>query len=160
MNRYDNFYSILEQECELYNNFLKIEEHKYETIIKDDVDTLDKIVEKEQVFFLKSKGLENKREQIVKELSLKGNSLLETINYLPNDEIDRFKLLHGKIINVLDKFKLKNSQCQELTQIRLHRVKNILQEMKSKKEYNKSYFRDSTSGEIDLNRTNILKKKI
>lgn len=160
MKKYDNFYSILEQEYELYNTFIQVEEHKYETIIEDDIDTLDKIVEKEQVFFLKSKGLENKRMQIVKELELKGNSLLETINYLPNDEKERFKILHNKIIKVLDDLKFKNTQCQELTQIRLYRVKNILKKLDSKEEYNRSYFKDSSNGEIDLNRTNILTKKI
>lgn len=160
MNKYDNFYSILEQEYDLYNNFIEIEELKYETIIKDDVDTLDKIVEKEQAFFLKSKGLENKRMQIVKELELKGKSLLDTINYLPVNEKERFKILHKNIINVLDEFKFKNAQCQELAQIRLHRVKHILNELNSKNQNNKNYFKDSSSGEIDLNRTSILTKKI
>ncbi|QSX06024.1 flagellar protein FlgN [Sedimentibacter sp. zth1] len=160
MNKFDVLYDILLQQLKLYESFLILENKKYDVIINDNVEDLDKIVSEEQVFFLKSRGLDLKREDILKQLGMANKTLLEVVSLIDENEKHRFKEMHAKIYKVLADFKEKNTQCQELTQIRLHRVKTIINKLEESKSQSKQYFKDGNKGEVDINKVNLISKKI
>lgn len=159
-NILDELYNVLSQQYELYNNFLDVENRKHDAIIKDDIVELDKVVEEEQVFFLKSRGLESKRLKIAKELNMENMTLMDITRFVNDDEKPRFQDIHKKISMVLRDFKDKNTQCQDLTQIRLHRINMIINKLDSTGSYKKQYERDGQTGKIDVNRVNLVSKKI
>lgn len=160
MNKLDNLYNILEEQLHLYEEFLKIEEEKYSVILADNVSRLDEIVTEEQAFFLKSRGLDQKREHILMEVGLTGKNLKEVIESINTSDKDRFSEIHRKIFNVLHTFKEKNNQCQDLVQIRLHRAQAMVRKLDESKANNKVYFKDGNSDEIDVKKTNFISKKI
>ncbi len=160
MNKLDILYNILEEQLHLYEEFMKIEEEKYNVILADNVSRLDEIVAEEQVFFLKSRGLDQKREHALKDLGLTGKNLKEVIESIDNSSKDRFSDMHKKIFNILHTFKEKNNQCQDLVQIRLHRAQTMINMLDESKSNSKLYFKDENSGEIDVKKTNFISKKI
>jgi len=68
-------YEILRESAELYSNFLELEYKKYEFIIKDDTLSLDETVAKEQAFYMKMRGLEQKRIAYIEKIGMKDKLL-------------------------------------------------------------------------------------
>jgi len=160
MDKLENLYNILLEQLHLYEEFMKIEEEKYSVILADDVARLDEIVAEEQVFFLKSRGLDQKREHILKDLGMTDKTLKEVIECIDDANKDRFSDMHRKIFSVLHTFKEKNNQCQDLVQIRLHRAQTMIRKLDESKAQSKLYFKDGNSDEIDVNKMNFISKKI
>ncbi len=160
MNRIDDLYNILKGQLSLYEEFLKVEEEKYNVILTDDIKRLDEIVSEEQAFFLKSRGLDQKRENILKELNLSGKTLKDVIEYVEECDKERFSDIHKRIYKALADFKEKNNQCQDLVQIRLHRAQAMIDKLGESNNQSKLYFKDGNSDEIDINKMNFISKRI
>ena len=160
MSKLDDLYNVLKEQLQLYESFLKIEEEKYNVILIDDIKKLDEIVSEEQVFFLKSRGLDQRREKILGELGFSGKTLKEVINNIEPIEKDRFTKMHADIFSVLAAFKDKNNQCQDLVQIRLHRAQQMISKLDESKNINKQYFKDGSTDEIDVKKMNFISKRI
>ena len=71
---------LLKENVEIYALFLDLEWEKYNAVIKDDVLTLNDIVSQEEVYYLKMKGIEQKREKQIELLGLKGKTFKEIID--------------------------------------------------------------------------------
>ena len=160
MNKLDNLYKILEEQLHLYEEFMKIVEEKYNVVLEDNVARLDEIVSEEQVFFLKSRGLDQKREHVLQDLGLTGKTLKEVIESIDDTNKDRFIEMHKDIFNVLHTFKEKNNQCLDLVQIRLHRAQAMIRKLDESKAQSKHYFKDGNSDQIDVTKMNFISKKI
>lgn len=160
MNKLDNLYNILEEQLHLYEEFMKVEDEKYNVILADNIKRLDEIVTEEQVFFLKSRGLDQKREFLLKEIGFEGKTLRQVIDLVDDLNKDRFKKMHQDIFNVLQNFKEKNNQCQDLVQIRLYRAQTMINKLDESKANRNLYFKDGSSDEIDVNKMKFISKKI
>lgn len=155
MDKFEKLYIILSEELELYNEFIDIEQKKYDAIVKDDINSINKIVSQEQAYFLKLKGLELKREQIFSDSLYKDKTLKEIIEYTDGDQNKKFIELHKKISSTLIDFKRINAQCQILAEIRLHKVQNIL----SHSEHKDTRITYNNSGAKENNKTNLVSRK-
>lgn len=160
MSKLDNLYDVLKEQLDLYKEFLEVEQEKYDIILADDIKRLDEIVTEEQVFFLKSRGLDQKRERLLKELGFGGKTLKQLIDLVDESDKDRFRKMHNEIFNVLQNFKEKNNQCQDLVQVRLYRAQTMINKLDESTVNRNLYFKDGNTDEIDVNRMKFISKKI
>jgi flagellar biosynthesis/type III secretory pathway chaperone len=115
---------ILKKQLEIYKEILKISEDKTDIIVKDKVEELKPMVEREETLVEGYIALEKERIGIIKAFAdSKGISKLLRIDdlceYFP-DDADEMKSLKEEILDVTRKIKIKNATNQEL-------VKNSLE---------------------------------
>lgn len=126
MEQMNALYEILQESAELYESFIKIEYEKYDAVIKDDIKKLDEIISKEQVFYLKMKGLEQKKEKSIQAMNMKDKTLKEIIETSDKEENYKLKLVYDRLFKALTDFKEINIECKTLIEVRLHRIENAM----------------------------------
>lgn len=125
MENFDSLYKILAENLELYEDFVKIEYEKYESIANDDIKRLDEIIEKEQVHYLKAKGLEQKRMKITDGMNMKDKTLKEIIHACEDDCKSDLRSIYEKLFKTLEEFKKINGECKTLLEVKLHRIEKV-----------------------------------
>ena len=104
---------ILKKELEIYQEMLKISENKTDIIVKDKVDELQEMTEREESFVKQFIELEKERIQIVKDFAAEkglGEQILkvaELSEYFP-DKKEELMNLRKEILAVIEKTKVKN----------------------------------------------------
>jgi len=153
MKQLNELYVLLQDSAETYESFIKTEYEKYDAVARDDIKKLDEIIEIEQVFYLKAKGLEQKREKLIQSMGFKGKTLkeiIEKINELEtdgNDENHKLKNVYDRLFKALNDFKKINLECKTLIGVRMHRIENAMSKLGEKEniysnlENNKSYLK-------------------
>ena len=115
----DTLYELLKENSELYKIFLDLEYKKYDAVIKNDIKALDDIVSKEQAYYLKIRGIEQKREKLMDSLGMTGKTLKEIIDSTRNDILeDQYEELN----NTITELKKINSLLKTLIKVRLNRI--------------------------------------
>ncbi len=115
----DTLYELLKENSELYKIFLDLEYKKYDAVIKNDIKALDDIVSKEQAYYLKIRGIEQKREKLMDSLGMTGKTLKEIIDSTGNDILeDQYEELN----NTITELKKINSLLKTLIKVRLNRI--------------------------------------
>lgn len=151
MNKFDELYSILNEQLNILADNYELEEEKYHVILKDDIEALNDIVQKEQAVYMKIRGTDNKREKTIKELGYSDKTLYQIIETMDDENKNRFSKLHSELNEVIDKFKCKNNECQELANIRIKRANDMIeriQDNSSNHIYDKSTNAENTSKNI------------
>ena len=150
----DKLLEILEESAELYKNFLELEYKKYDTVIKNDIDTLDDIVSKEQVFYLQMRGNEQKREKVICDMGYKDMSLKEIIQ--ANNKADTCNLndKYEDLCKLITDVKKISNLCKTLLEVRMHRIDKV---MKQLGEEENTYSNKQVSGKA---KSLILSKRI
>ena len=145
---------ILEESSDLYKKFLELEYQKYDVVLKNDIETLDDIVSKEQVFYLKMRGLEQKREKLMDSMGMKNKTLKEIIDSADDNKT----VLHEKyndLNSLISEVKKISSMCKTLIEVRLHRIDNVMAELGEKENtYTRSDVKNSNAKSL------LLSKKI
>lgn len=150
----NNLIKLLEENAELYKNFLELEYKKYDTVIRNDIETLDDIVTKEQAFYLKMRGLEQKREKLIDSMGMKGKTLKEII-----DSADSEKNIlieeYDKLNSIISEVKKVSNMCKTLLEVRLHRIDKAMSQLGEKENiYTNNEVKNNNAKSI------ILSKKI
>ncbi len=109
---------ILKKQLELYKEILKISEDKTDIIVKDKVDELKPMVDREETLVQEYIGLEKQRIGIIKAFAeSKGITKLLRIDdlceYFPADA-DEMQKLKQEILEVTKNIKVKNAVNEEL----------------------------------------------
>jgi len=127
MEQIDALYDLLNETVEVYESAIKLEYEKYDAAVKDDVDKLDDIISKEQVIYLKMKGIEQKRKKLILCMNMEDKTVNEIIEIVDNDD-DKIKLksIYNRLNKTLMDFKKINSECKTIIEIRLHRINNVM----------------------------------
>ena len=148
-------YEILKESADLYKNFLELEYKKYDIAIKDDIVALDDIVSKEQAFYLKMRGLEQKRGKIIEEMGMKGKSLKEIIEL--SDEEQRLMLIeaYDELYELILEVKKISNLCKTVIEVRMNRIHKA---MKKLGENENTY--SNEEGKYNNSKSLILSKKI
>lgn len=129
----ENLMDILKESADLYKNFLELGYKKYDTIIKDDLRALDDIVSKEQVLYLKMRGLDQKREKLLDSMGMRGMTLKEIIDSANSDKNVLLKE-YDELKNIISEVKKISSLCKTIIDVRLRRIdkaKNQLGEIEN-----------------------------
>lgn len=123
---------LLEESAELYKGFLELEYKKYDTVIKNDIEALDDIVSKEQAYYLKVRGIEQKREKLLDSMGYKGKTLKEITEVC--DEIDSNMLNkeYDELIKIITEVKKISSLCRTLIEVRMHRIDKTMEQLGEK----------------------------
>jgi flagellar biosynthesis/type III secretory pathway chaperone len=125
-------YDLLKGSTQLYSKLLELEHEKYDAVIKADVEVLDDIVSKEQAYYMKMRGDEQKREKLLKEMGFSGKTMREIINMSQGEEKDRLNDVYNELNGLLKEVKKINGMCKTLIEVRLRRVDNALSQLGEK----------------------------
>lgn len=136
----EKFYVFLEDYMEFYNEFLTLELDKYQIISKNKFHKLDDIIVKEQVFLLKSRGLEKKKDYYLENFGSKNLTLKELINGMVQQEYkDKYHKLHEQLSKILYDLKEANRLCNYLIELNLHKIENHIKKSERPSETAKIY---------------------
>lgn len=126
---YDKFHGYL---TELEGNFAKLSQllhNKLSALERFDIDRLDAIIKKEQVFVLLSKSFDANVASYRQKLGLKGQQLSDIITELPVEEQGRFQSIFKQLKASLNEVKTLNLKCQDLIEERLYSLDKAIKEL-------------------------------
>lgn len=146
--------TVLKESAQIYKEFLELEYKKYDVILKADIETLDDLVSKEQAFYLKIRGLEQKREQIIESLGFKDKTLKEIIEITNIEQKQILSDIYNDLNKLIIEVKKINNLCRTLIEVRLHRVDKAMAQLGQKQN---TYAKDERK---NSNSSFILSKKI
>lgn len=132
MKQMDALYTMLQQNAELYESFIKIEYDKYDAVIRDDIKKLDEIISKEQVFCLRLKGHEQNREKLMLDMNMKDKTLKEIIEIADDDQSSKLKLMYDRLFKALLEFRKISEECKTIIEVRLHRIETAMSKLSEK----------------------------
>lgn len=123
---------LLEESAELYKNFLELEYKKYDTVVKNDIEALDDIVAKEQVYYLKIRGLEQKREKLLDSMGYKGKTLKEIADACGETDKNILNQEHDELNKIIAEVKKISSLCRTLIEVRMRRIDKAMEQLGEK----------------------------
>ncbi len=151
---------LLNEQLDLYRDFLSVQDEKHETIIRDDLKGLEEISVKEQIFMLKSRGLEQKREELLKKHGYSGKTLLEIVNFSEGEDKEKLLKLHKELLDILETTKEKNNRCQNLARVRIQRAQAVIDRLDQENSQKKQYFHDGSVTKQDPKKPSFISKKV
>jgi len=146
---------ILKESIELYKSFLELEYAKHDAIIKNDIDELDAIVSDEQVYYMKMRGVDQKRERLVETMGCTGMTLKEILD---TDKIESNKDLkekYNELNDLIQEVRKINSLCKTLLEVRMRKIDDALVQLG---ERDKNY--SNTENKSNGARSVLLSKKV
>ena len=153
----NEFALFLEGYLNFYKGFLEIEQKKYESIVKNDIKSLDNYVIAEQALLLKSRGLEVQRDRLMAQNGNETVSLKEFIPMLDESCYEKVSATYAELSDSLLDLKDINSRSNSLTELRLHKISNQIKRLEKQPELQKAY---NNSAKTDIRSMNIISKKI
>lgn len=128
----NTLYTVLNESAQIYREFLELEYKKYDAILKADIETLDDLVSKEQAFYLKIRGLEQKREHIIETLGFEDKTLKEIIEISNNEQKQILLDIYNELNKLITEVKKINNLSKTLIEVRLHRVDKAMAQLGEK----------------------------
>ncbi|MFA0815019.1 MAG: flagellar export chaperone FlgN [Anaerofustis sp.] len=136
----DDFYLFLEDYADFYSDFLILESEKYQAVSMNQFLRLDDFMKQEQVFLLKSKSFEQKRDVYLQQMSNSKLTLNELIDTIPNEEYQtKYRDIHRKLSGILQDLKEANRVCNFLIELHLHKIENRIKRMEHTPQTDQSY---------------------
>ncbi len=130
---------FLQRYVTFYKEFLQLESDKYNDLTVNNVSSLDNRVKTEEVFMLKSKGLELERDRLVERTGIKVATFRELIPLFGQPMQNQIQELHSELSGILLDLKEMNLRCNHLTELRLHRVEVEIKKLENRPELQKLY---------------------
>lgn len=121
-------YELLRENNAIYKLFLELEYKKYEAVINNDIISLDDIVSDEEVYYLKMKNIEHKREKHLNSLGLKDMTLKEIMDSLEHEYKTILQEQYNELNNTIKELKKINSLLKTVVEVRLRRIDNDMKE--------------------------------
>ncbi len=125
----DVLIELLEESSNLYKNFLELEYKKYDTVIKNDVETLDDIVSKEQAYYLKIRGIDQKREKLLDSMGYKNMTLKEVIEAADDKKTVILKEKYEEFAKIIAEVKKISDLCKTIIKVRMHRIDRAIKQL-------------------------------
>lgn len=148
---------FLERYYKFYQDFLMLEQQKYEAITQNDIKSLDGFVTAEQALFLKSRGLETERTQFMERCDEPQTSFRNLIPKLDLEYQQKATEIFDLLSEVLLDLKQINISSNSLTELRLHRINTSLKRLENQPELQKEY---NQVAKHSNNSSNVISRKI
>lgn len=126
VNHYDKFHGYLVELLQSYTKLGELLHKKLTAIANFDIKTLDDIMKEEQVFVLLSRGFDANIQSYREKLSLKGDSLSEVIDEMPEEYHTRFRQVAVQFKDKLQEIKALNENCQSLIEERIYTLERSI----------------------------------
>jgi len=109
----------LEIEIDIYKDFTEIEGNKTAVIINGDIEELDRILNTEYMLNMKAQNVEKKRLEIMKNLSLEGQTLVSVIDMAEGNDKEKLSEILDNLHAYIDTLKQINGYNVKLVNSRL-----------------------------------------
>lgn len=129
MNQTQKFYEYLQELEQSYSRLAELLHQKLNALLQHDLTALDAIMKEEQVYVLLSKGFDANLQTHRDKLGLRGDTLLEVIGELPEENRDDFHRLYKQLKATLDGVRGINQKCQSLIEQRLYSLDRSIKEL-------------------------------
>ena len=113
---------VLAEITELLRQYLPLEEEKLKAVKENKVSIVEDCMLKEQALLLKMKGLDRKREDILKEKGCEGMTLKEVIHRLGEEEKRKAQPVFDEFALIVQNFNSLNEESMKLIRLNLHRI--------------------------------------
>lgn len=136
---FSRFYGVIDDMIDLFDDLKSFEDKKLNAVVGNDVLRLEHLMNEEQAYLLKMRGLDQKREMLQSEMGLEGKTFSQMIEAAPleckEEMISRKQMLEGKnkeLLLVVEKTKTS-------IQGHLQRLDQVMQQaQKDSHVYNKN----------------------
>lgn len=109
---------VLTNEMTIYKKLSEYAKNKTQSLVKNKVDEIKEITDKEQILISELKKVERKREEIITDLkdvvNDKDLTLSKLVDRLPENERKNFVELKSSILDILDELRKHNKQNEAL----------------------------------------------
>lgn len=148
---------FLRKYLDFYKGFLQLESEKYNDLTCNNIKSIDERVKTEEVYMLKSRGLEIERDRLVAQTGNPTATFRELIPMFDSSLQPQVQAIFDELSQVLLNLKKMNLNCNKLTELKLHRIKNDLKKLKNNPELQKIY---SSKAEEGFAPKSILSRKV
>lgn len=149
--------SFFENYLSFYKDFLQLETDKYNDLEANCLDVLQDRIKTEEVYMLRSRGLEIERDKLLAKANFPKTTFRELIPLFDPPVRRKIDNIYQELSQVLLDLKEMNRRCNNLTQIRLHHINSELEKLKKQGQNPNVYTsKADNSGKL----TGILSKKI
>jgi len=147
----DEFLLFFQRYLAFYNEFLVLENGKYNDIISGNLSALDEHLKNEQAYMLKSKGLELERAKLMDQTENPKATFKELIPLFDPSMQDQIQSIYNSLSQVISNLKRTNLQCNYIAKLKLHRVELDMQKLKNHPELQKLYNSQAHENGISAN---------
>ncbi len=113
---------LIRENADIYKAFLELEYNKYKAVIEDDLITLDTVVYQEEVFYMKMKGIEQKRQKHIQSLGFKDETLEEIIGNTESEYKIILQEQFDELNSTINELKKINNLLKTVIEVRLRRI--------------------------------------
>lgn len=106
-----------------------VEEEKFQATAKNQIFIVEECIKKEQALLLHSKGLDQKREQLQKEMGIAGQTLRQFIEALPDAERPPFQEAFEALSAEIASYQEIHHRTKTMIEVNLHRINRELERM-------------------------------
>ncbi len=132
-------YDMLNNYLSFYKEFLEFENQKLKDVADNKIKSIDEHVKNEEVFLLKCRGFEVKREAFLKEIGMDGKTMQEVIDSATDDMKEKLSSSFQELSETILDLQEINKRCNTMIELRLHNIQKTL-------------------GQLEENRQNLKKK--
>lgn len=118
----------LEIDVDFYRELLVFLMKKHNKILADDLEWLTESLNKEQAYLMKSRSLEEKREELFEGLGLKGKKLSEIALEAPEDHRAKMDLLIDQLTEMLENIKDINAKTNDIVKRKLENQREFVKQ--------------------------------
>ncbi len=153
----DELFRFFQRYLSFYKEFLQLETEKYDDMAVNNLALLDQHVKKEEVFMLKSRGLELERDKLVTRTGKPEATFQELIPLFEQPLQEQIRQIYNELSKVLSDLKEMNLRCNYLTELRLHRIQIDLKKLEKRPDLQKLYDAHAREGDAPVN---FISKKV
>jgi flagellar biosynthesis/type III secretory pathway chaperone len=148
----NSLYDLLKESTQLFSKLLELEHEKYDAVIKANIEMLDDIVSDEQAYYLKMRGDEQKRENLLEEMGCSGKTLREIIDMSQGEEKTKLRDAYKEFNELLKEVKKINRMCRTLIEVRLRRIDSVLSQLGENNTYTDMKHKDNNAKSLMISK--------
>ena len=118
--------NLMKEYIKLFDQFQPLEEEKLQAAEAEDLAKLEQCMNKEQAFSLALRGIENKREKMLKENGQEGMTLKEIIDKFYQEQKNELLEIYDEMDRKMSLFKSTNDSAMTIIQVRLRNIDNTI----------------------------------
>lgn len=118
--------NLMKEYIKLFDQFQPLEEEKLQAAETENLVKLEQCINKEQAFTLALRGIENKREKMLKENGQQGMTLKEIIDKFYQDQKNELLEIYDEMNRKMKVFKSTNDSAMAIVNARLRNIDNTI----------------------------------
>ena len=130
MDQFSNFIKLLNDYIALFDSLIEVEQEKLIEAKKNRITFVEEAMKKEQVFILKLRGFDKKREQLQQELGFSSLSFQQILERSSGKEQEQLLLLFPRFKERMLLLQEVSENAKKMIEINLHTIEKALAQQK------------------------------